>query len=148
VTYSRTTLTNIVGAPTTGRFQYALRTTRADDSGLVQKGFELHFDAAFLIDGAAVFQILNLLLELRPAASFRFQPRIGDIGDRHTGDVQRIEEPAVPMAVGGNVAAAQNFQRTFRSASAFSIAASAFRRNLDRLMQIGSAGRRRIQKRN
>ena len=68
-------------------------------SGLLEKAQNLDLDPPLLIDSSTVLQILNLLLELRPAAGFRVQPGVGNVRNRHTRLVKRIEKPAIAAAI-------------------------------------------------
>src|SRR5262249_38392236 len=86
-------------------------------SAFLEKALNLGLDPSLIRDVRAVLQILNLLLELRTAAGFRFQPGFGNIGDRHTRLVKRIQKPAIATAVGRNIASRQHLQRTLLSAA-------------------------------
>src|SRR5438093_1183160 len=86
---------------------------------LLEKAQNLGLDPSLLIDRSTVLQILNLLLELRTAAGFRIQPRVRDVGDRHTRFVKRIQKPAITAAIRCCVTTGQHLQGPLLASAPF-----------------------------
>src|ERR1700736_3033385 len=81
-------------------------------SGGLQQPLNLDLDITLFMVARAVFEVLDLLRELRTTTGFCIQPRCRNVVDRHTGHVKRIEEKTVSSAIGRHITPAKHLQRT------------------------------------
>src|SRR5262249_52482721 len=77
----------------------------------LEQGFDFVFHPRLLTEIGAMFQVLELLLEIRASTCLRREPALGDLKMRHAGLIERIKKAAVAPRVARRIAALENTER-------------------------------------
>src|SRR5690606_1643094 len=75
---------------------------------LVEQRLDLPLDLAFVNPARAVLEVLQRLLEVRPAVALRLEPALRDLERGHARLVERVQPAAVVPRVADRVAAGQH----------------------------------------